>query len=244
MNETIVPYGKEGGSKRQQVEMMFDNISGKYDFLNHFLSLGIDRVWRRKSLGMVAQAQPGQILDVATGTGDFAIAAKRKYPSAEVVGIDISKGMLEIGIKKLETNKLKGIRLVHADSAKIPFANGHFDLALVAFGVRNFEHLEQGLGEMYRVLKPNGELVVLEFSKPKPFPFKQLYNFYFNYILPFFGKTISKDPAAYTYLPESVKHFPEGADFVEKLKQVGFERIHFRPLTFGVSTIYHAYKAN
>lgn len=243
MSESIVPYGKEGGSKREQVELMFDNISSKYDFLNHFLSLGIDRVWRRKSLQMVAQAQPGRILDVATGTGDFAIAAKKKYPNAEVVGIDISKGMLEIGNKKLLNKKLDGIRLVQADSASIPFAEGSFDLAIVAFGVRNFEHLEQGLGDMHRVLKPDGELVVLEFSKPKPFPFKQMYNLYFNHILPFFGEKISKDPAAYTYLPESVKHFPEGADFVDKLKQVGFTRVQHRPLTFGVSTIYHGIKA-
>ncbi|MBI1183929.1 bifunctional demethylmenaquinone methyltransferase/2-methoxy-6-polyprenyl-1,4-benzoquinol methylase UbiE [bacterium] len=242
MSETVVPYGKEKGSKRQQVEEMFDNISHKYDFLNHFLSLGIDVIWRKKSLKKINNKAPEKILDVATGTGDFAIAAKKKYSKAEVVGIDISNGMLEVGREKIKKKGIEQVQLVNADSAEIPYADNTFDVAIVAFGVRNFENLLAGLTEMNRVLKPNGEIVVLEFSKPKAFPFKQIYNFYFTHILPRFGKLISKDNAAYTYLPESVKAFPEGPQFLEILAQAGFSDNKAKPLTFGISSIYHGTK--
>lgn len=244
MSETVVPYGKDNGSKREQVEEMFDNISKRYDFLNHFLSMGIDVVWRNKSLKKIQNANPEHILDVATGTGDFAIAAKKKFPGSTVKGIDISGGMLEVGREKLVKRNLDGIELIKADSAEIPFEDNSFDVAIVAFGVRNFENLKLGLTEMQRVLKPGGEIVVLEFSKPKAFPFKQIYNFYFNNILPRFGKMVSKDSSAYTYLPESVKAFPEGNDFIKVLAESGFAQCTSKPLTFGISSIYHGTKTS
>lgn len=243
MSETVVPYGEGKGSKRKQVEEMFDSISGKYDFLNHFLSLGIDVIWRKKSLRKIQQASPSHILDVATGTGDFAIAAKNKYPEATVKGIDISNGMLEVGRKKISKKAIKDVELINGDSAAMPFETESFDVAIVAFGVRNFEDLDAGLAEMNRVLKPGGEIVVLEFSKPKSFPFKQIYNFYFNNVLPLFGKLISKDNAAYTYLPESVKVFPEGEAFLKRLQGNGFDSCTSKPLTAGISSIYHGIKS-
>lgn len=242
MSESIVPYGKEKGTKRQQVEEMFDNISHRYDFLNHFLSLGIDVIWRKISLKKIQNPNPEKILDVATGTGDFAIAAKKKYKNADVIGIDISNGMLEVGREKIKKRGIEQVTLLNADSANLPFEDNSFDVAIVAFGVRNFEVLLDGLTDMCRVLKPGGEIVVLEFSKPKSFPFKQIYNFYFNNVLPRFGKMISKDSAAYTYLPESVKAFPEGPDFLRTLEKAGFKAGKAKPLTFGISSIYHGIK--
>ncbi len=242
MSENVVPYGKEKGSKRQQVEEMFDNISHKYDFLNHFLSLGIDVLWRKKSLKKIQNQNPARILDVATGTGDFAIEAKKKYKNAKISGIDISNGMLEVGREKIKKRGIADIEMLQADSAELPFDDNTFDVAIVAFGARNFENLLAGLSDMQRVLKPGGEIVVLEFSKPKAFPFKQIYNFYFNNVLPMFGKMISKDSSAYTYLPESVKVFPEGNDFLKVLSQAGFENGTAKPLTFGISSIYHGIK--
>lgn len=242
MSENVVPYGEEKGSKRQQVEEMFDNISHKYDFLNHFLSLGIDVLWRKKSLKKIQNSNPQRILDVATGTGDFAIEAKKKFKNAKIAGIDISNGMLEVGREKMKKRGLEEIDMIQADSAEIPFDDNTFDVAIVAFGVRNYEVLLDGLTDMCRVLKPAGEIVVLEFSKPKAFPFKQIYNFYFNHVLPRFGKMISKDSSAYTYLPESVKAFPEGNDFLKVLREAGFDNESAKPLTFGISSIYHGIK--
>ncbi|MFY0671805.1 MAG: bifunctional demethylmenaquinone methyltransferase/2-methoxy-6-polyprenyl-1,4-benzoquinol methylase UbiE [Bacteroidia bacterium] len=242
MSENVVPYGQEKGSKRQQVEEMFDNISHKYDFLNHFLSLGIDVLWRKKSLKKIQNSNPQRILDVATGTGDFAIEAKKKFKNAKITGIDISNGMLEVGREKMKKRGLEEIDMIQADSAQIPFEDNTFDVAIVAFGVRNYEVLLDGLTDMCRVLKPGGEIVVLEFSKPKAFPFKQIYNFYFNHVLPRFGKMISKDSAAYTYLPESVKAFPEGQEFLNVLSKAGFDNESAKPLTFGISSIYHGIK--
>ena len=242
MSETVVPYGEGKGTKRKQVEEMFDSISHRYDFLNHFLSLGIDVVWRKKALRKIRNSAPDNILDVATGTGDFAIAAKNKYPNSIVKGIDISNGMLEVGRKKIVKKKVNDVELINGDSASMPFETEAFDVAIVAFGVRNFENLDAGLAEMNRVLKPGGEIVVLEFSKPKAFPFKQIYNFYFNNILPLFGKFISKDNAAYTYLPESVKAFPEGDAFMNRLKNNGFDECSAKPVTAGISSIYHGIK--
>jgi len=222
---------------------MFDRIAGKYDFLNHFLSLGIDRGWRRKAINTLKPVSPKKILDVATGTGDLAIEALRLQPE-KVTGVDISEGMMEIGRKKIAAKGLSSkIDLQYGDSEALPFDAAYFDAITCAYGVRNFEHLELGLKDMYRVLRPGGRIAILEFSKPKNFPVKQLYNFYFRYILPVLGKTVSKDATAYTYLPESVAAFPEGNDFCQILKNCGFTDVHARPLTLGITTLYTAGKA-
>jgi demethylmenaquinone methyltransferase/2-methoxy-6-polyprenyl-1,4-benzoquinol methylase len=233
----VVPY-KEGVSKKDQVARMFNNISHRYDFLNHLLSLGIDKIWRRKAIGILQSIQPKQILDVATGTGDFALQAMALNPE-KITGIDISEGMLEVGRKKIRARNLESkIELVQADSENIPFSHNKFDAVTVAFGVRNFEDLRRGLSEILRVLKPGGMLVVLEFSKPATFPFKQVYNFYFRFILPRIGSIVSNDKAAYTYLPKSVEAFPDGEDFLHILHDVGFKNTKCSSLSFGISTIY------
>lgn len=239
---TVVPYKHEDLGKKQQVAKMFNAISGRYDFLNHFLSLGIDRLWRRKAIKFLQPFKPQTILDVATGTGDFAIEALKISPST-VVGIDISEGMLEVGRKKIKTLRLDNrITLQSGDSENLPFHDNSFDAVIVAFGVRNFENLDKGLAEIFRVIKTGGNLVVLEFSKPTGFPMKQLYTFYFNFILPIIGRLVSRDKAAYTYLPESVRVFPDGEHFLSHLKQVGFNTTSFKPLTFGISCLYTAKK--
>lgn len=239
---TVLPYKDKETGKKQQVADMFDNISHKYDFLNHFLSLGIDIRWRKKAIKLLKEIQPKQILDIATGTGDFAIESLKLNPD-HVTGVDISEGMLSVGREKLKKRKLDDkITLTSGDSENLPFEDNKFDAIIVAFGVRNFENLEKGLSEMFRVLRPGGKVVVLEFSKPKSFPFKQLYNFYFKNILPTLGKTISKDNAAYTYLPESVKSFPDGKDFTSILDKLGFKDTVCKPLTLGISSIYTGIK--
>lgn len=221
---------------------MFDSISGNYDFLNHFLSLGIDIHWRRKAVKLLAPGKPKLILDVATGTGDFAVETLKLNPD-KVIGIDISEGMLEVGRKKMKDRGYDSrIELLSGDSENLPFEENKFDAVVVGFGVRNFENLEKGLAEMYRVLKPGGRMVVLEFSKPTMFPFKQLFNFYFNFILPKIGKLISRDPAAYTYLPESVQAFPDGDSFVRILNRIGFKDTLCKPLTLGISSLYTGIK--
>lgn len=221
---------------------MFDSISGNYDFLNHFLSLGIDIRWRKKAINLLADGKPKIILDVATGTGDFAVETLKLNPE-QVIGVDISEGMLEVGRKKMKARGYEHkIDLRLGDSENLPFEENKFDAVIVAFGVRNFENLEKGLSEMHRVLKPGGRMVVLEFSKPRAFPFKQLYNFYFNFILPKIGRLISRDPAAYTYLPESVQAFPDGDDFTSILKRLGFNQTSCKPLTFGISSLYTGIK--
>jgi demethylmenaquinone methyltransferase/2-methoxy-6-polyprenyl-1,4-benzoquinol methylase len=243
---SVVPYkDRADAGKKAQVADMFNSISPKYDLLNHVLSLGIDILWRKKAVRMLRRSQPapGHILDVATGTGDFAIEAMALKPG-KITGIDISEGMLEVGRQKLEKMGLsRTISLQVGDSEALPFPDATFDAVIVAFGVRNFEHLEQGLSEIYRVLKQNGTLVVLEFSKPQAFPFKQLYNFYFRYILPTIGRIISKDHAAYTYLPESVQAFPYGQAFVNILQNLGFLSVTCTPVTFGISSIYMGQKS-
>jgi demethylmenaquinone methyltransferase / 2-methoxy-6-polyprenyl-1,4-benzoquinol methylase len=239
---TVVPYKEDRSGKKEQVARMFDSISGNYDFLNHFLSLGIDIRWRKKAVKLLAPGNPKLILDVATGTGDFAVETLKLNPD-KVVGIDISEGMLEVGRKKMKDHGYDSkIELLSGDSENLPFEENKFDAVVVAFGVRNFENLEKGLTEMYRVLKPGGRMVVLEFSKPKMFPFKQLYNFYFNFILPKIGKLISRDPAAYTYLPESVQAFPDGDSFVGILNRIGFKDTLCKPLTLGISSLYTGIK--
>jgi len=234
----VVPYQQESGSKKEQVARMFNNISRRYDFLNHFLSLGIDRGWRRKAIGLLRSRRPQQILDVATGTGDFAVQAMELNPQ-KVVGVDISEGMLDVGRKKVHARGLDNVvSLQYGDSENLPFADSSFDAITVGFGVRNFEDLRRGLQEMHRVLKPGGMAVILEFSKPRAFPFKQVYNFYFSFILPKVGKMVSKDDSAYTYLPKSVEAFPDGEKFLHILQEVGFKQNQCRSLTFGVSSIY------
>lgn len=238
----VIPYKEEVGSKKEQVATMFNNISKKYDFLNHFLSLGIDIIWRKKAIRMLKSKQPKQMLDIATGTGDFAIAALKLNPT-KVTGVDISEGMLNVGKKKIKAKGLSDkIELQLGDSENLNFNDNTFDAYTVGFGVRNFENLEKGLTEMLRVLKPDGTAIILEFSKPKKFPIKQLYNFYFNKILPGIGKMVSKDNAAYTYLPESVDAFPDGKDFTDILTKVGYKNPTAKSLMFGIASIYKASK--
>ena len=242
MPEEIIPYKKEKLGKKEQVALMFNNISHKYDFLNHLLSLGIDRRWRKLAIKCLKSIQPKSILDVATGTGDFAIQSLSLHPE-EVIGVDISDGMLEIGRDKIKRRKLEQIiQLESGDSENLRFDDNNFDAVIVAFGVRNFEHLQNGLANMYRVLKKDGKVVILEFSKPTTFPFRQIYNFYFKSILPIIGNVISKDNAAYTYLPESVQAFPEGSKFLEILTKTGFKQTECIPLTFGICSIYTGIK--
>jgi demethylmenaquinone methyltransferase/2-methoxy-6-polyprenyl-1,4-benzoquinol methylase len=239
----VKPYNTSS-TKKQEVEQMFDNISPRYDFLNHFLSMGIDIRWRKKAIRILKEYKPKSILDIATGTADFAIEATTLRPE-KIVGLDLSEGMLSKGRIKIKEKKLeKIITLQKGDSENLPFENSSFDAITVAFGVRNFEHLQAGLREMSRVLKPGGVLIVLEFSKPKSFPVKQLYGFYFKFILPFLGKLISSDHAAYTYLPESVQAFPDGKKFVEILLKCGFAKANIHPVSFGIASIYKAEKAS
>ena len=238
----VVPYKAEKSGKKEQMAKMFNNISHRYDFLNHLLSMGIDKLWRRAAIRFLKPLKPQLILDVATGTGDFAIQALSLNPQ-KITGIDISEGMLSMGRKKLEKLKLSHkIELLSGDSENLQFPVNTFDAATVGFGVRNFEDLERGLAEILRVLKPGAMLVVLEFSRPRKFPMRQLYNFYFKNILPGLGRLISKDKSAYTYLPESVEAFPDGMDFENILKKVGFKETACKPLTFGISSIYTARK--
>jgi demethylmenaquinone methyltransferase/2-methoxy-6-polyprenyl-1,4-benzoquinol methylase len=221
---------------------MFNSIAKRYDFLNHFLSAGIDIIWRKKAVKLLEKAQPKTILDIATGTGDFALEAVRLKPQ-QITGIDISEGMLAVGREKIQKRGLSHLIQLHVgDSENIQFPDNHFDAITVAFGVRNFENLEKGLSEMWRVLKPGGMVVILEFSKPQSFPMKQGYNFYFKNILPLFGKLISKDNAAYTYLPESVQAFPDGNDFLSIFQRIGFKDTKWHSLTFGISSIYTGIK--
>ena len=239
---TVLPYKQEKAGKKEQVALMFDNISGRYDFLNHFLSLGIDKIWRRKAINTLKDFNPKQILDVATGTGDFAIQSLTLNPD-KVTGVDISEGMLEKGREKINRKSLsEKVELITGDSENLPFEENKFDAVTVAFGVRNFENLETGLREIFRVLKPNGHIVVLEFSKPRMFPMKQLYSFYFKAILPVLGRLISKDQAAYSYLPESVEAFPDGEAFINILRSAGFKNTTCKSVTFGISSIYSAQK--
>jgi len=242
MGKTVVPYKEEQAGKKEQVAKMFDNISHRYDFLNHFLSMGIDRAWRRKAIKLLRETQPRHILDVATGTGDFALQALVLSPE-KITGVDISEGMLEVGRRKVRERQLEHlIELQRGDSENLPFEENKFDAVTVAFGVRNFENLERGLREIYRVLKPGGKVVVLEFSRPRMFPFKQLYSFYFRAVLPKIGRMVSKDSAAYTYLPESVAAFPDGEDFLRILQAVGFNNTKCKVLTLGISSIYTGVK--
>lgn len=228
---------------KRAVESMFDSIAWRYDFLNHFLSFGIDHLWRRRAVRIISRSYKNpQILDVATGTGDLAIAAMKLDP-VRICGIDISAGMLEIGKEKVAKKGFSGkIELMRADSENIPFADDLFDIAMVAFGVRNFADPLRGLKEMRRVIRDNGMILVLEFSKPSSFPFRQVYNFYFRNILPLFGRLLSRNKSAYTYLPDSVSQFPDNEEFLELLKEAGFYNTGQVKLTGGVASIYTGIK--
>jgi demethylmenaquinone methyltransferase/2-methoxy-6-polyprenyl-1,4-benzoquinol methylase len=243
MSKTVTPYNNGQATKKEQVADMFNNISKTYDFLNHFLSLGIDIIWRKKAINELKKDQPKNILDVATGTGDFAFEALSILKPEKITGVDISAGMLEIAKQKIAKRNLGHLFEVKlGDSEKLPFADNTFDAVTVAYGVRNFENLEAGLADIFRVLKPGGKAVVLEFSKPKAFPIKQLYNFYFNYITPGIGKLFSKDSRAYSYLPESVAAFPDGKSFTNLMDKVGYKNTKARPLAFGICSIYTGVK--
>lgn len=235
--KVVTPYDSSS-SKKEQVAEMFDNIAGNYDFLNHFLSVGIDKKWRKKAIRLLQKDQPKQMLDIATGTGDFALEALAINPD-KITGVDISRQMLEVGKVKMKKKGVDNIiHLQYGDSENLPFEDNTFDAITVSFGVRNFENLEAGLKEMLRVLKPGGKVVVIEFSMPEKFPIKQLYSFYFMNILPIIGKMISKDHRAYTYLPESVHAFPYGKRFTDILDRLGFKSSSIIPLTFGIASIY------
>lgn len=238
---TIKPPIGQAEGKREQVEAMFDDIAPRYDLLNRVLSMGIDVWWRKRAVTFLGEAllnRPEFLLDVATGTGDLAIEALSLNPE-KVIGIDISEGMLRLGREKIEDKHLEDrIEMHQGDSADLPCADDHFDGAMVAFGVRNYEDLRAGLADIRRVLKPGAPLVVLEFSHPTAFPVKQTYELYSKHILPRIGKTISKNEEAYSYLPESVAAFPDGDDFLGTMEAVGFNETVAKPLTFGVVSLY------
>lgn len=238
-HDTIVPFKDSELSKKQQVAVMFDKIAFRYDFLNRFLSAGIDVSWRKKAIKQLKALQPQYILDVATGTGDVALLAEKMLHPVKITGIDISEGMLEIGRKKVQKSGLQNkIELLQGDSETMSFADDSFDAITVAFGVRNFQNLEKGLTEMLRVLKPGGKLVVLEFSRPKQFIFKTIYNLYMKTIAPGFGKLIAKNKDAYQYLNDSVQRFPEGTDFIKILNKTGYKLTNYKTLTLGICSVY------
>ena len=243
MSKKIIPYQNSDLSKKGQVEKMFNNISKEYDILNRVISFGIDVSWRKKIVKILKSKNPSRILDVATGTGDLAIAMV-KTNAQKIIGLDISKGMLDVGIEKIKDRNLNNtIEMVIGDSENLKYENDFFDAVTVSFGVRNFESLDSGLSEIFRVLKPNGSLVILETSNPTKFPFKQFYRFYSKFILPSIGKIFSKDKVAYNYLSESSAEFPYGEKFNNILKKIGFTNVVDFPQTFGVATIYVASKS-
>lgn len=231
------PVGMVEG-KKPAIRKMFNAIAPRYDLLNRVLSGGIDQQWRRRVIRMLIRDEPGRVLDVATGTADLAIMAARKGVE-HVVGVDISEDMLEVGRRKVTTADLDGrVTLQTADAEELPFSDNEFDAVTVSFGVRNFEDLDAGLSELFRVLRPGGRLLVLEFSRPKAFPIRQFYAFYNRFILPAVGRLLSGDSGAYTYLPESIAIFPEGKDFLDHMERAGFSDTSGQRLTFGISSLY------
>ena len=242
MDKQIKPYKDSELGKKEQVAQMFDNISENYDGLNRVISLGIDVSWRKKVVKLVSEVNPKKILDIATGTGDLVLMMAELNPD-KIVGLDISPGMLEVGKQKVNKANLSDkIEMVVGDSENIPFEDNTFDAITVSFGVRNFENLDKGLTEIYRVLRPGGKFVVLETSNPTKFPFKQGYKFYTNFILPVIGKLFSKDKVAYSYLSESANSFPFGEAFNNILTKNGFKNANSLPVTFGVASIYTSTK--
>lgn len=242
-HDTVVPYEDSAKSKKEQVAGMFNGIARKYDFLNRFLSAGMDVRWRKKALAELASIQQGNMLDVATGTADVALMAARMYPQMHIQGVDISEGMLSIGRQKVAKMGLQNrIQLTVADSEALPFENNQFDAVTIAFGVRNFQNLEKGLSEIYRVIKPGGKLVVLEFSKPSNSLIKIPYEIYMKYITPFLGGIFSKDKKAYAYLDASIRKFPEGKSFCDVLGKSGFLFTRQKKRSFGVCSVYFGVK--
>ncbi len=242
MGIDVKPYKDRDNSRKEQVTQMFDNISGNYDFMNRIMTFGIDIKWRKKVVKMVAETNAKKILDIATGTGDFAIMLAGINPD-KIVGLDISEGMLEVGKKKIKEKQLDHlIEMVLGDSENLPFDDNSFDAVTVGFGVRNFENLDKGLQEINRVLRPGGIFVVLETSQPEKFPFKQLYRFHSKYIIPLLGRLFSKDQKAYEYLPESAEAFPYGEAFNNILKKNEFISVQNYPLLFGAASIYKSFK--
>ncbi len=242
MAEHIKPYSEEE-EKKGQISKMFNNIAPYYDLLNRVLSLRMDVTWRRKGIATLKELQPKVILDMATGTADVALEIAKQLDPEKIIGMDISTEMLEVGRKKIKKQNLEGlIQLQEGDSENLPFQDNTFDAVTVAFGVRNYQNLKKGMLEMNRVLKPGGKIMILEFSQPTMFPFKQLYGFYFKYILPFVGKFTSKDPKAYKYLYESVQAFPNGKDFVKVMESTGYKFNECVPLTLGICSIYTGIK--
>lgn len=238
-HNSVVPDSSSKLSKKEQVADMFNNIAGKYDFLNHLLSLGIDKGWRKKAIKSIKVIMPKHILDVATGTGDLAIAAAKDIPDATIIGIDIAAQMLEVGKTKIADKSLsERIEMKVGDSEALPYEDGHFDAVLCAYGVRNFQDLSKGLTEMSRVMRSGGRIAILEFSQPKAFPVKQVFSIYFKFIMPLFGKIVSKHNTAYSYLPESVMAFPEGQDFCVIMENSGFKNVKSQPLSFGITSLY------
>ena len=238
MTKTVTPYNKKDESKKEQVEDMFDNIAHNYDFLNHLLSAGIDNTWRKKAIKHIAKYNPKITMDMASGTGDFAVDTVKYIDLEKLVALDLSEKMLEVGRQKSLKKGIKNIDWVKGDSENLEFKDNTFDAMTVGFGVRNFGNLEKGLSEMRRVLKEGAPLVVLEVSEPDSFPMKQIFGIHFNFILPTVGRIFSKDDRAYSYLPESVRAFPKGTKFVEILKKVGFKKVKYKPLTFGICAMY------
>ena len=238
---SVTPY-TSSKSKKEQVTQMFDSISGKYDLLNRTLSMGIDRIWRARVVREIQRQSPESQLDVATGTGDLILAAAPAVQKS-LVGLDISPGMLELGKQKVEKSAFHSrIQMQVGDAENLPFNEGSFQAITCAFGVRNFENLQAGLSEFYRTLSPNGKTYVLEFSRPTQGVLAALFLFYFRHILPKIGRLVSKDPTAYTYLPQSVAAFPDGEDFLNELRQVGFKNVRQHRMTLGVATLYIAEK--
>ena len=238
-HDEVVPYHNSGLDKKAQVADMFNSIAHRYDFMNRFLTAGIDIGWRRKAITQLKKLAPKKILDVATGTGDVAIMTYQMLKPDKIIGIDISEGMLDLGRKKLEKLGLSGkVELQTGDSEVIRFEDNTFDAVTVAFGVRNFQNLEKGLKEMYRVLNPGGKLVVLEFSKSKNKAFAGICNFYMNTITPAIGKLFAKNKDAYQYLNDSVQAFPEGQTLLNIMNEAGFTQTYLKTLSFGICTIY------
>lgn len=240
---TVKPYKAKEGGKKEQVAYMFNNISKTYDMLNRLMTMGVDTIWRKKAIRLLRSMKPQLMLDVATGTGDFAFESIRILQPKKVIGVDISEGMLEVAREKIAKKGLQEqFEVQLGDSEKLPFEKDTFDAVTVAFGVRNFEDLEQGLTDILRVLKPGGKAIILELSNPTAFPIKQLYHFHFHKLTPAVGKLISKDSNAYSYLPESVANFPDGARFAAITRKVGFSDTKVKPQTFGFCTIYECTK--